>query len=127
MMQGEKRLDVQGLRALAILFVLCFHGSLGVDRGFIGVDVFFAISGFVITTTLLAELERKQALRLGDFYVRRAKRLLPALGVMVTLVAVLGVVLAPVAVVHILPLTALAASIFGANVYSSRSGRATSR
>lgn len=116
-MKGERRLDIQGLRALAILFVLGFHGHLGTGSGFIGVDVFFAISGFVITTTLVAELERTQSLRLGAFYARRVKRLLPALSAMVTVVVLLGILLAPVSAVHLVPLTALAASVFGANVY----------
>jgi peptidoglycan/LPS O-acetylase OafA/YrhL len=117
MVKGEKRLDVQGLRALAILSVLGFHGHMGIGSGFVGVDVFFAISGFVITTTLVAELERTQSLRLGAFYARRVKRLLPALSAMLTVVALLGVALAPVQAVHLVPLTALAASVFGANVY----------
>lgn len=116
-MKGEKRLDVQGLRAFAILFVLGFHGNMGIGSGFVGVDVFFAISGFVITTTLVAELERTGSLRLGAFYVRRVKRLLPALSAMLAVVAVLGTLFAPVRAVHLLPLTALAASVFGANVY----------
>ena len=116
-MKHEKRLDVQGLRALAILFVLGFHGHLGLSSGFVGVDVFFAISGFVITTTLVAELERSGSISLPGFYLRRAKRLLPALAAMVALVVGLGVLLVPVAAVHMLPLTALAASVFGGNIY----------
>ena len=112
-----KRLDIQGLRALAILFVVAYHGHLGLGTGFIGVDVFFVVSGFVITTTLVRELDRTGTIRLGDFYLRRAKRLLPALAAMVALVSVLGVVLAPVAALHMLPLTSLAASVFSANIY----------
>ena len=112
-----KRLDVQGLRALAILFVVAYHGHLGLGTGFVGVDVFFVISGFVITTSLVRELARTGTIRLGDFYLRRAKRLLPALATMVALVSVFGVTLAPVAALHMLPLTSLAASVFGANIY----------
>ncbi|MGN6796957.1 MAG: acyltransferase family protein [Gaiellaceae bacterium] len=119
MVKGEKRLDVQGLRALAILFVLGFHGHMGVGSGFVGVDVFFAISGFVITTTLVAQLDSTETPRLGAFYARRVKRLLPALGAMLTVVALVGVLLAPVRAVHLVPLTALAASVFGANVYAA--------
>jgi peptidoglycan/LPS O-acetylase OafA/YrhL len=113
----EKRLDVQGLRAVAILFVLGFHGHLGLLSGFVGVDVFFVISGFVITTTLFTELGHTGTISLPAFYGRRAKRLLPALAAMVAVVSVLGVALAPVAALHMLPLTALAASVFGANIY----------
>src|SRR5690349_17767062 len=92
---------------------------MGIGSGFVGVDVFFAISGFVITSTLVAELERTQTLRLGAFYARRVKRLLPALAAMLTFVALFGVLLAPVRAVHLVPLTALAASVFGANVYAA--------
>jgi peptidoglycan/LPS O-acetylase OafA/YrhL len=112
-----KRLDIQGLRALAILFVVAYHGHLGLPSGFVGVDVFFVVSGFVITTTLFAELERTGTIRLGAFYLRRAKRLLPALAAMVAVVSVLGLALAPVAALHMLRLTSLAASVFGANIY----------
>jgi peptidoglycan/LPS O-acetylase OafA/YrhL len=119
----EKRLDVQGLRALAILFVLGFHGHLGLSSGFVGVDVFFAISGFVITLTLVGELERTRTIHLGHFYLRRAKRLLPALGAMVALVALFGVALAPVAALHMLRMTALAATVFGANIYIESIGQ----
>ena len=90
-MKGEKRLDVQGLRALAILFVLGFHGQLGLSSGFVGVDVFFAISGFVITGVLLRQLTRTDSVGLAAFYTRRVKRILPALAIMVTLVVTLGI------------------------------------
>ena len=53
----SRRVDIQGLRALAVLLVVAFYAGLPVPGGFMGVDVFFAISGFVITTMLLSELE----------------------------------------------------------------------
>jgi peptidoglycan/LPS O-acetylase OafA/YrhL len=53
----RRRADIQGLRALAVLLVVAFHAGLPVPGGFMGLDVFFAISGFVITTMLLAEFE----------------------------------------------------------------------
>jgi hypothetical protein len=52
-----RRADIQGLRAIAVLLVVAFHAGLPVPGGFMGVDVFFAISGFVMTTMLLNELE----------------------------------------------------------------------
>jgi peptidoglycan/LPS O-acetylase OafA/YrhL len=117
--KGEKRLDVQGLRALAILFVLGFHGHLGLSSGFVGVDVFFAISGFVITGVLLRQLTHADSVGLAAFYTRRVKRILPALAVMVTLVVTLGIYFAPIGALHITSLTAVAAAVFGANWYEA--------
>jgi peptidoglycan/LPS O-acetylase OafA/YrhL len=71
---------LDGIRAVAILAVLAFHSVVRpVVGGFIGVDIFFVLSGFLITTLLLQEWSRTQTIRLGDFYRRRARRLLPAL------------------------------------------------
>jgi len=73
------RPDVEGLRAVAIGLVVLYHA--GVSRlpgGFVGVDVFFVISGFLITGLLIKELERTGTISLSRFYARRAKRLLPA-------------------------------------------------
>jgi peptidoglycan/LPS O-acetylase OafA/YrhL len=117
--KGERRLDVQGLRALAILFVVGFHGDFGLSSGFVGVDVFFAISGFVITDVLLRRLTRTDSVGLVAFYARRVKRILPALAVMVTLVVTLGIYFAPVGALHITSLTAMAAAVFGSKWYAA--------
>jgi peptidoglycan/LPS O-acetylase OafA/YrhL len=69
---------VEGLRALAIVLVLLFHSGLPVKGGFVGVDIFFVISGFLITGLLLREIEATGSVSLLNFYARRAKRLLPA-------------------------------------------------
>ena len=53
----KRRADIQGLRAAAVLLVVVYHAGLGFPGGFVGVDIFFAISGFVITTMLARELE----------------------------------------------------------------------
>ena len=74
-----RRLDIQGLRGLAVLMVVAFHAGLPVQGGFLGVDVFFVISGFVIAGMLLRELAEHGRVRLGVFYARRIRRLLPAL------------------------------------------------
>lgn len=116
-MGGERRSDVQGLRALAILFVILYHGNFGLRGGFVGVDVFFVISGFVITTTLQRELETAGSLDVRGFYVRRVKRILPALAVVVSVVAITSPLLAPIAAIRISSLTALFASVFAANWY----------
>lgn len=74
--------DVEGLRAVAVGLVLLYHAGLPlVPGGFVGVDVFFVISGFLITGLLLKELERTGRISLSGFYARRAKRLLPAVAV----------------------------------------------
>ena len=115
--QGQRRADIQGLRAVAVLLVVAFHAGLPVPGGFSGVDVFFAISGFVITGTLLRELTSAGRIDLPRFYVRRIRRLLPALALMVTSVAVLGTLASPLATQRTGALTGIAASVFAANVY----------
>jgi len=73
------RPDIQALRAVAVLLVVIFHTHLaGAQGGFIGVDVFFVISGFVITGVLLQERARTQHTSLLDFYARRIRRIVPA-------------------------------------------------
>ena len=74
----EHRRDIEGLRALAVLAVLLYHfGVPGFDGGFVGVDVFFVVSGFLITSLLLAEVETAGRVSLRGFWARRARRLLP--------------------------------------------------
>ncbi|MBO0680391.1 acyltransferase family protein [Mycolicibacterium sp. S2-37] len=89
--RGSARRDIpalDGIRAVAVLLVLADHGGLpGVSGGFLGVDVFFVLSGFLITSLLIDELGRTGRIDLRGFWIRRARRLLPAL-----LVVVLGVV-----------------------------------
>jgi peptidoglycan/LPS O-acetylase OafA/YrhL len=77
------RPDIDGLRALAILLVIAYH-YFGVPGGYVGVDVFFVISGYLITGMLLADLQ-KSRLSLLDFYARRVRRILPP--VLVVIVA----------------------------------------
>jgi peptidoglycan/LPS O-acetylase OafA/YrhL len=75
----EQRREIDGLRALAVLPVLLFHsGFEGFSGGFVGVDVFFVISGYLITSIILEELEQGK-FSLINFYERRARRILPAL------------------------------------------------
>ncbi|MGO1316457.1 MAG: acyltransferase family protein [Cellulomonadaceae bacterium] len=75
---------LDGLRAIAVLAVLVYHlRPEWLPGGFLGVDVFFVVSGFLITTLALRELVRTGRLRFGAFWLRRARRLLPALGVVV--------------------------------------------
>jgi peptidoglycan/LPS O-acetylase OafA/YrhL len=78
--------DLQGLRAIAVLLVALDHARIGVlGGGYVGVDVFFVLSGYLITGLLLSQAAKHGRVRLGDFYVRRARRILPA--AVLTLVA----------------------------------------
>jgi peptidoglycan/LPS O-acetylase OafA/YrhL len=73
------RPDIEGLRAIAVIAVVLYHAGIpGVTGGYIGVDVFFVISGFLITGILWREVTTTNAVRLGRFYGARARRLLPA-------------------------------------------------
>jgi peptidoglycan/LPS O-acetylase OafA/YrhL len=77
------RPGLDGVRALAALAVLLFHARApGFSGGFVGVDVFFVLSGYLITSLLTAELERTGRIDLGRFYLRRALRLVPALALL---------------------------------------------
>jgi peptidoglycan/LPS O-acetylase OafA/YrhL len=95
------RADIDGLRALAILPVLLFHlGVPGLPGGFVGVDIFFVISGFVITRGLWADLDSGR-FSLGGFYERRVRRLLPALGATLAATTIAAwLVLLPSSLIH---------------------------
>jgi peptidoglycan/LPS O-acetylase OafA/YrhL len=69
---------LDGLRGIAIAAV-CANHFFGLPGGYFGVDLFFVLSGFLITTLLLEERDRRSSVSLRDFYIRRARRLLPAL------------------------------------------------
>src|ERR1700693_3084978 len=72
--------SLDGLRAMAVFAVLAYHGGVGwVGGGFLGVDLFFVLSGYLITTLLVAEWQRDGTIALAEFWWRRASRLLPAL------------------------------------------------
>lgn len=82
------RHDIQGLRALAILLVLLFHAGFPlVSGGYIGVDVFFVISGYLITRMLFYEKEQTGSINIPAFYARRIRRLLPAASVTLAVTA----------------------------------------
>jgi len=76
---SEYRPDIDGLRAVSILAVVMYHARYpGFEAGYLGVDVFFVVSGFLITGQLLSEREITGTIHMGHFYARRVRRLLPA-------------------------------------------------
>ncbi|WP_133542275.1 acyltransferase family protein [Microbacterium sp. BK668] len=90
------RPDIQGLRAIAVGAVVLYHAGVPfLPGGYVGVDVFFVISGFLITTHLLGSLEREGRIRFGSFYARRARRILPASFVVLVLSIVAALIWYP--------------------------------
>ena len=87
---------LDGLRALAVVAVLLYHGDVKwMPGGFLGVDVFFVISGYLITSLLLGDWREHHHIRFGRFYLRRARRLLPALFLMMGVVALYALLFLP--------------------------------
>ncbi|PJK01905.1 hypothetical protein CO611_02310 [Lysobacteraceae bacterium NML03-0222] len=106
---------LDGLRAIAIIAVLLFHAELGgVHGGYLGVDLFFVISGFLITGIVANEIDQTGRLSYRGFYVRRAKRLLPAVFVLIPSIIVYSAWFAPDALGR-LPKDALASLLFLTN------------
>ncbi len=95
----EFRPDIEGLRAVAVVVVVLFHVKVaGFSGGFVGVDVFFVLSGFLITRLLLREVATTGTISLRHFWARRARRLLPASCVVVVVTVIASqVLLAPIA------------------------------
>jgi peptidoglycan/LPS O-acetylase OafA/YrhL len=114
---SDRRPDIQGLRAIAVGVVVLFHAGLPVPGGFIGVDVFFVISGFVITAMLAREWAASGTLRLRTFYARRFRRLTPALAVLVGVVFVVSaLVQSPMGAQQITAQTGIGALLLTANI-----------
>lgn len=84
------RQDIQVLRGLAVLLVLLFHANLtGIKAGYLGVDIFYVLSGFLITS-LIARKKDSGTFSLSEFYIKRAKRLLPVAYVVYIAVAIMA-------------------------------------
>lgn len=92
---------IQGLRAIAVLLVVVYHiWPARLTGGYIGVDVFFVISGFLITGQLTRELEKHSRINLAEFWAKRIRRLLPASLFVLIVSAILTVVVMPIAYLH---------------------------
>lgn len=114
---NSRRADIQGLRAVAVLSVLLFHAGLPLPGGFIGVDIFFVISGFVITGMLSREWELTKKINLSQFFGKRFRRLAPALGLMVSVTVVSSAaVLSPFGPQQTVSQTAIGATLVAGNI-----------
>ena len=110
----RKITQIQGLRALAALLVTLFHAKW-ISGGFIGVDIFYVISGFLITGLLLREIERTGSINFKEFYARRFKRLLPTSFFVLTITAILSWILIPGTMRTSLGRDIIAASLYVSN------------
>ena len=112
------RSDIQGLRGIAVLLVVIYHTGFALPGGFVGVDMFFVISGFVITQVLLREYEETGKISLSNFYARRARRLIPALSVVTIFTLLISLVaISPFGEQQQIIKTALASTFFAGNIH----------
>ncbi|AWB91115.1 acyltransferase family protein [Aeromicrobium chenweiae] len=110
------RPDIQGMRALAVLAVVLYHADVPfITGGFVGVDFFFVLSGFLITGLLLRELETTHRIRLSQFWGRRARRLIPASALVLVVTVVASGRILPFLDRKPVSIDALWATAFGAN------------
>jgi len=120
---GHRRTDIQGLRALAVIIVVLSHARVpGAAGGYIGVDVFFVISGFLITSLLLREIDRSGRISIRGFYERRARRILPAATVVLVATVGYAMFVLPTSRVTTIAGDAIWSSFFLANVHFAING-----
>jgi hypothetical protein len=108
------RPELDGLRAVAVLAVLFFHADFGLPGGFVGVDVFFVLSGYLITSLIIRDLESGR-FTFTEFRERRARRILPASTVLVAATLVAGSLLLMPSDFATLGSSATATAVFGAS------------
>ena len=117
------RQDIQGLRALAVGVVVLDHANIpGFSGGFVGVDVFFVISGFLITGLLLGDVAKYSRVRFTNFYSRRAQRILPAATVTIAVTALASVMLLGVIQARSTLVDSVWAAFFCANIHFAHIG-----
>jgi peptidoglycan/LPS O-acetylase OafA/YrhL len=107
---------LDGVRAFAVVGVMAYHGGIPwLPAGFLGVDAFFVLSGFLITSLLISEWQRRHTIGLGQFWARRARRLLPALLLLLVFVVLYAAFVAPAGTYPGLRLDALSTLFYVAN------------
>jgi peptidoglycan/LPS O-acetylase OafA/YrhL len=110
------RSDIDGLRGIAVLAVVLYHfGARGFSGGYVGVDVFFVVSGYLITGIVLREIQR-QEFSLAKFYERRIRRIFPALFVTVAFALIAGAILSTPANFENLGRSSVAVTLFVSNL-----------
>lgn len=110
------RTDVEGLRAIAVFAVVAFHASVPFfDGGFVGVDAFFVISGYLITGLLMREVLSTGRISFKNFFARRARRILPAATIVLLAVAGASILLEPLVGVYANARDLLASAVFMSN------------
>jgi peptidoglycan/LPS O-acetylase OafA/YrhL len=117
----EPRRDIQGLRGIAVLLVVLAHAGVpGMAGGYLGVDVFFVLSGYLITSILLHETTTRGSLSLSTFYAKRARRILPAATLVLVTTAVVVTWLLPYVRADSVLTDVVWAALFGANIHFGR-------
>ena len=117
------RLDIQGIRAVAVLLVVANHIAPGaLPGGYVGVDVFFVVSGYLITTLLVREADANGRVSLSDFYARRARRILPAATVVTIATALASLLTLALLRTQTVLTDAVWATFFAANVRLATTG-----
>ncbi len=113
----QYRKEIDGLRALAVLPVILFHGNLfGVTGGYVGVDIFFVISGYLITSIISEEIEGNR-FSILNFYERRARRILPALSVVLIFTTIAAFILMPADFLKSYSQSLVSVAAFSSNVF----------
>jgi peptidoglycan/LPS O-acetylase OafA/YrhL len=121
--KSKFRQDIQGMRALAVGIVVLDHAHIpGFNGGFIGVDVFFVISGFLITGLLLGDIAKHARVRFLSFYSRRAQRILPAATVVIAVTCIAAIALLGIIQARATLVDGVWAVFFGANVHFAAVG-----
>ena len=120
--RAEWRPDIQGLRAVAVLLVVAYHADFPIPGGFVGVDMFFVISGYVITGLLLRQHTHNPRYYLRTFWAGRIRRILPALAIVVMTTLLLSALLEDTnGAQEFTGKTAIAALLMVSNVFLERS------
>lgn len=121
--KSEFRPDIEGLRAVAVLAVVLFHAGVpGLGGGFVGVDVFFVISGFLITGLLWREAGQTGSVSLRRFYGARARRLLPASATVGIVTMVASVLLLPPLQIKTVSIDAITSALYVSNYWFAATG-----
>ncbi len=120
---SEHRDDIQGLRGVAVLLVVLGHAGVGfLQGGYVGVDVFFVLSGFLITGLLLSDAMKRGSVSLADFYIRRARRILPAAALTLVVTEVVAYKLLNIVRAKQAIWDSVWSSLFAANIHFARAG-----